>query len=210
MAELAITRDRHATVDRGLLIPGDASVYERTSFTAEELDLASEGKLYPGSAPRLPARWWRCFGDIVFIGRVHPSVKGEPIGHVRAVWVVDPQHPVFPVHFPGNPVFPGKYLADQLLQMLGQYAGHMGAQGEGYAVKAGPEEYVAPVTPSAHTLEFMLLVTSCLVGRNGKAVARGRGTVTILSRREGEKVIVGGTTAVVANDLSVITTGIAA
>ena len=68
-------------------------------------------------------------------------------------WVVPPEHPAFPGHFPGRPIVPGVVLLDQAILFAEKLRGtHAGCW------QVGNAKFFSPVGP-AETLVFSLQTT---------------------------------------------------
>ena len=68
-------------------------------------------------------------------------------------WVVPPEHPAFPGHFPGRPIVPGVVLLDQALLFAEALLGRPPR-----AWQIGNAKFLSPVGP-AETLVFSLQTT---------------------------------------------------
>ncbi len=57
-------------------------------------------------------------------------------------WLVPPDHPAFPGHFPGTPILPGVVLLDVTLHAI---AGAAGIEPDGFEI--GSVKFLAPAKP---------------------------------------------------------------
>jgi len=65
---------------------------------------------------------------------------------------------MFDRHFPGDPVLPGTWLLDALLQLTGLYAAFVGMAGRGRAARVGSVRFLQEVTPGAGELRYAVAV----------------------------------------------------
>ncbi|MGL6175370.1 MAG: bifunctional 3-hydroxydecanoyl-ACP dehydratase/trans-2-decenoyl-ACP isomerase, partial [Vibrionaceae bacterium] len=99
---------------------------KKTSYTKEELLASSQGKLFPGAAPQLPAP------NMLMLDRITTiTTDGGEYGNgeIIAELDIDPSLWFFDCHFPGDPVMPGCLGLDAMWQLVGFFLGHLGGQG---------------------------------------------------------------------------------
>lgn len=65
---------------------------------------------------------------------------------------------MFERHFPGDPVVPGTWLLDALLQLTGLYAAFVGMAGRGRAARVGGVRFLREVTPDSGMLRYAVTV----------------------------------------------------
>lgn len=73
-----------------------------------------------------------------------------PLQELIREWIVPPDHPAFPGHFPGRPIVPGVVLLDQAL-LLAQELTRQNDPGW----QVGQAKFLSPVGPG-ETLSFKL------------------------------------------------------
>lgn len=139
----------------------DRRITERlnlTALTAADLDQISAGTFFYPDSPRLPGVAqveWRLFRNVFDIKK-----NIETGGSMSASYRVSAFHPVLVDHFPGEPVFPGLYLTDQLLQMTGLLVGMHGIRGLGLARGSGETKFLKPAAPTDTQIDFHITGTS--------------------------------------------------
>lgn len=99
----------------------------------------------------------------------------DPIARHEARFLIAPDHPAFPGHFPGNPVVPGVVLLDRVLDEAERWLGHrVRASGLPHV------KFLAAVRPD-ETLRVSLLLTGetlkFTIHRDQQVVASGAFTV---------------------------------
>lgn len=121
----------------------------QTEYNTDELDAVGRGEFFYPDSPRLPARWWRAFDSISDI------VRGDG-GGLTAHWEVQPDLPLFEMHFPDQPVLPGVFGLDQVQMLTGALLSSMGYRGMGLAKGGGPYRFQNMITPESKEVIYQV------------------------------------------------------
>ncbi|MGL5250119.1 MAG: bifunctional 3-hydroxydecanoyl-ACP dehydratase/trans-2-decenoyl-ACP isomerase, partial [Enterovibrio sp.] len=124
---------------------------KKTSYTKEELLASSQGKLFPGAAPQLPAP------NMLMLDRITTiTTDGGEYGNgeIIAELDIDPSLWFFDCHFPGDPVMPGCLGLDAMWQLVGFFLGHLGGQGKGRALGVGEVKFTGQILPTASKVTY--------------------------------------------------------
>jgi 3-hydroxyacyl-[acyl-carrier protein] dehydratase / trans-2-decenoyl-[acyl-carrier protein] isomerase len=126
---------------------------EAGSIAPNPIDAWLPGR--PLAAPRLPLPPFLGFDAVLDL-----SADGGRfgLGGATACKDVASLRWMFDRHFPGDPVVPGTWLLDALLQLTGLYAAFVGMAGRGRAARVGGVRFLREVTPDAGTLRYAVTI----------------------------------------------------
>lgn len=127
----------------------------KSAYSAQELRLCGEGKLFGEENGRLPS------GQMLMIDRIsHVSTEGgsHGRGEIRAELDIRPDLWFFDCHFQSDPVMPGCLGLDALWQLGGFYLTWAGNAGRGRALGVGKVKFTGQVLPSAKLVQYQLNV----------------------------------------------------
>lgn len=114
---------------------------------------SANGRLFGDGAPRLPLPPMLAFDtvwDLSDSGHLHGLGGGSasiPID--RLGWI-------FNCHFASDPVIPGTFIVDGLLQLIGLNAAMQGYKGKGRLARVGSARFLREVTPHNSVLKYRI------------------------------------------------------
>jgi 3-hydroxyacyl-[acyl-carrier protein] dehydratase / trans-2-decenoyl-[acyl-carrier protein] isomerase len=123
----------------------------RSSFEYEDLLACGRGELFGAGNAQLPLPPMLMFDRVAEItedGGAHGK------GHVRAEYIIKPDHWYFDCHFKGDPVMPGCLGVDALWQLTGFFLGWLGLPGRGRALGVGEVKFADQVLPSVKKVVY--------------------------------------------------------
>lgn len=148
---------------------------QTSSFSFEDLIACSRGALFgPGNA-RLPAP------PLLMMDRItHIRSEGGAFSKGVAIAELDirPDLWFFQCHFEDDPVMPGCFGLDALLQLLGFYLGWSGAKGVGRARSVGVIQFKDMILPTARLITYELHVKRAYLKSN-RALGIANGLVKV-------------------------------
>ena len=143
---------------------------EKNSFTKEELQLCSKGKLFHENDGKLPS------SNMLMLDRI-TSISGDQgnysNGLIEAELDINENLWFFDCHFKDDPVMPGCLGLDAMWQILGFYLLWSGNHGIGRALGAGRVKFYGQVLPHAKTVKYEIHVKRMLSTKTVLGVADG-------------------------------------
>ena len=143
---------------------------EKNSFTKEELQLCSNGKLFHENDGKLPS------SNMLMLDRI-TSISGDKgnylNGLIEAELDVNENLWFFDCHFKDDPVMPGCLGLDAMWQILGFYLLLSGNHGIGRALGAGQIKFYGQVLPHAKKVKYEIHVKRMISTKTVLGVADG-------------------------------------
>ena len=143
---------------------------EKNSFTKEELQLCSNGKLFHENDGKLPSSNMLMLDRITSISRDQGNYSN---GLIEAELDINKNLWFFDCHFKDDPVMPGCLGLDAMWQILGFYLLCSGNHGIGRALGAGQVKFYGQVLPHAKTVKYEIHVKRMLSTKTVLGVADG-------------------------------------
>lgn len=139
----------------------------RNSFDALEVANCIAGRDEWSRLPRLPGGYLRMIHSIESLSRSGGKFQR---GYAISEYTLQPDDPVFSIHFADDPVFPGSFELEMILQ-LGGFLGawHEARIGRGRAVGVGDLRWLRQVLPDKpHNFECRIDLISIEATRQGR------------------------------------------
>ena len=124
---------------------------EKNSFTKEELQLCSNGKLFHENDGKLPS------SNMLMLDRI-TSISGDQgnysNGLIEAELDINENLWFFDCHFKEDPVMPGCLGLDAMWQLVGFYLGWIGNPGKGRALGVGTVKFTGEVLQNVKLVKY--------------------------------------------------------
>ena len=143
---------------------------EKNSFTKEELQLCSNGKLFHENDGKLPSSNMLMLDRITSISEDQGNYSN---GLIEAELDINENLWFFDCHFKDDPVMPGCLGLDAMWQILGFYLLWSVNHGIGRALGAGQVKFYGQVLPHAKTVKYEIHVKRMLSTKTVLGVADG-------------------------------------
>ena len=124
---------------------------QKNSFTKEELQLCSNGKLFHENDGKLPSSNMLMFDRITSISRDQGNYSN---GLIEAELDINKNLWFFDCHFKDDPVMPGCLGLDAMWQLVGFYLGWIGNPGKGRALGVGAVKFTGEVLHNVKLVKY--------------------------------------------------------